>query len=217
MITRRLAGILGWPVLLLTVFAPGGVCWAGEAPLLLKEMGLRTRYDPATRSSSQTRLFLLAIGDTSRQDERALGRARAGLGRFAMNAAQYFPNGDGTWKLLNFRLPERTVEETQRFLGIIADPKVKEFLKSPYDFPGDFGQPGDFVFKCSSIPKSELPHPFRAVSEEALQPIEGIFQYNEDGTMTLLLREPHDEDGSAQKAFEHLKGEIEALPPGPQS
>lgn len=104
MITRRLAGILGWPVLLLTVFAPGGACWAGEAPLLLKEMGLRTRYDSANPNGSQTRLFVLTVGDTSSQDERGFARARARLGHFAMNAAQYFPNRDGTWKHLNLRL-----------------------------------------------------------------------------------------------------------------
>lgn len=177
----------------------------GAYALSLRVMGRRFGYDPATGLQRDTTLYLVTLGDPEREDERALNRAQAGFGAFAMNAAQYFPNEDGTWRVFNFRLPRDNDEaDKQAFLDFLASREARDVLQDAYERK-DFGKPSGFVYRRMRLEAAELPYPFNRSSREALAPFIGIFIYNADSTGKLLIRQPNDEDGKAQEVFAGLK------------
>lgn len=191
-------------VILVRDSKPAQVPRGGAHDLALRETGRRFSHDPATGISRDVKLYLLTLGDTSREDERALGRAQAGFGVFAMNSAQYFPNGDGSWRVFNFRLPRDNDEADKRaFLDFLASADGRRLLEDPYARE-DYGAPSGFLYRKMRLSSAELPPPLERASREALLPVTGIFQYNADGTAKLLLNEPYDEEGRAQQVFERL-------------
>lgn len=173
--------------------------------LSLRRMGTRTTFTPGRPQPSEAGLYLLTIGDPTAEDARALNRAQAGFGHFAMNAAQYFANGDGTWKLVSLRLPAHSApdEEKQAFLEALRRPDVRRAAEDPYQAP-DIGRPGDFVEIRRAVPGKELPAPLDALTPEALAGVQAVFRYHADGTMKLLLAQPWDEEERAREVFERI-------------
>lgn len=179
----------------------------GSYSLALREMGNRYSHDPATGISRDVKLYLITLGDPSREDERALSRAQAGFGVFAMNSAQYFPNGDGSWRVFNFRLPRDNDEAGKRaFMDFMASLEARRVLEDAYARE-DYGTPEGFVYRKMRIEASQLPTPLNRASREALSPFIGLFQYNADGTAKFLLNDPFDEEGKAQEVYERLQSE----------
>lgn len=176
----------------------------GSYALALREMGRRYSQDPVTGVARDVKVYLVTLGDPSREDERTAGRNQAGFGAFAMNAAQYFPNGDGTWRVFNFRLPRENDEaDKQAFFNFLMSRSAEDVLRDPYERK-DFGVSGGFVYRRMRIDSSELPAPFNRSKPEALAPFIGLFHYNADGAGKLIIREPDDEKGKAQEVFARL-------------
>ena len=155
-------------------------------------------------------LCVITLGDTAWQDAKAdmRGKALQGVfGPFALSAAQYAPNGDGTWRMWNFRPPKP--EETVAWVEYVSSTEVADFL-SKFDrmVPQDFGNPGDFIYVRGHIATSELLEPFNRASAETLASALSLFRYNEDGTMRMELRDPYWEEDKAQAIFNALSAEI---------
>jgi len=173
-------------------------------------LGMRESGDRTEISADQLvtkKVFILVIGDPSREDQRMMGRTLAGLGAFAMDSAQYFHNEDTSWRVFNFRMP--SPGESEAFIDFLSDPRAEQFLKDPY-VRENVGKPGDFVYKNMNVPQSDLPAPLSRASTKTLEAIAGIFRYNADGTMKIFLKQPLDEEENAKQVYWQLKKEIEA-------
>lgn len=156
-----------------------------------------------------TKEFRLAYGDTSAQDAVANSPGRSNFGPFAMNAAFYYHNADGSWNLFNFRLPSESltdphaIVERASFLEFLGRPEVRELMGEPYT-KTNFGKQTDFIYKRMELKTTELPEPFRHLPKPVLDTVESIFQYNVDGTAKIFLRKDFDLDGNAQGIFNYL-------------
>lgn len=158
----------------------------------------------------QEKEYRLAYGDTSQQDAIANSPTRSAFGPFAMNAAFYFHNPDGTWNLFNFRLPSESmtdpaaIEERARYREYLSRPDVRALMQSPYE-KENFGKPEDYIYKRMGLKTEELPEPFNKYPEAALEKIDSIFQYNADSTAKIYFRKPHDLEGKAQLVLEEIQ------------
>jgi len=175
-------------------------------PLMMKVEGQR-------HSGGRTiNLYVITLGDTTRQDEASYARRDTYQGifaRFAMDAAQYTRNADGTWRMWNLRPPKP--EELDRWRAYLDRREVMDLLvalqKDPA-FAEDFGAPGDFIHTRGHVPPAELPFPLPRANPQTLRPFLALFQYNEDQTMRLELADPDWEEGRAQVVFERLSREL---------
>lgn len=153
--------------------------------------------------------FRMSYGDTSRQEALSRSAARARMGPWGMNAANYYHNENGSWNLFNFRLPSesttdpRALEERQSFRDYQSRPDVRKAVKNA-GAKINFGEPGEFIFKRMGLSSGELPAPLNRLSVEALAPLDHIQQFNEDGTMKIYIKQPMDRDGSAQRVFQRI-------------
>jgi hypothetical protein len=177
-----------------------------EKPLALMMKVEGTRHT----ENGAINLCVITLGDTAWQDAKADMRSKSmpgNIGPFALNAAQYAPNGDGTWRMWNFRSP--MPEQTMQWIEYIGSTEVSEFLEN-FDrkTPQDFGKPGDFIHARGHIAASELPEPFNKASAATLASALSLFRYNEDGTWRMELRDPYWEEEKAQVIFNALSAEI---------
>lgn len=199
-------------VVLLTITAftaPSFADGVAEQPkpksLILKEIGKRHRADGSVS------LCAIMLGDTARQDAVADARSKVmqgPLGVFALNAAHYAPNADGTWRMWNFRTP--TPENLMEWVDYITRPEVQEVIETlnKAQAQKDFGGPGEFIWIRAAVPVSELPPPLNRLSAETLAPVLSFFHYNEDGTIRIELKDPFWEGPNARVVFESMIAEI---------
>jgi len=158
--------------------------------------------------------FRVSYGDPRKQDAEAVSPSRTSLGPFAMNAAFYYHNADGTWNLFNFRLPSESlteasaIDERLKFRDYLGRKEVRSLMGNPYN-QVDFGSDGDFIVKRMKLTHDRLPEPFNQLSTGVLESIESILIYNADGTGKIYFRKPLDLDGFAQTVFERLNREIQ--------
>jgi hypothetical protein len=157
-------------------------------------------------SSVLVAVYKLAVGDPEPELSRALTRSH--LGDFAANAAQYFPNRRGGWKVRNFRLPKNQ-EEVPDFLAYLRRPDVGAILEDSMTIV-DFGEPQGFVYMRTSLASQQLPEPWNKLSAQALAPIQMIQQSNADGTQSVYLAPPFDREGEVQKALAAIHAELGA-------
>jgi|GEM_PF-3365042 len=190
-----------------------------EKPLALMMRVEGTRYIMQFDGEKYTiqgtvKLCSITLGDTAEQDAKANGRGKVyqrELGPFALNAAQYTPNGDGSWRMWNFRPPkfDAKLEEMSEWIEYLGRKDVSEFLENfDRNATQNFGKPGDFIYVRGHIAVSELPEPFNRASAETLKAVLSLFRYNEDGTMRVELRDPYWEEDKAQAIFNALSAEI---------
>ncbi len=189
------------------VWAQGAFAAATEKALTLVHYGYWSEL--VNGEPVSTKEYRMSYGDPSAQEAAAMSSGRSAMGPFAMNAAFYFQNPDGTWNLFNFRLPSesltdpKALDERQRFRDYLSRADVRELLNDPYT-KVDFGQPGDFIYKRMGLSGSELPDPFKRFPVAAMGKIEAIFQFNADLTAKLYFRKPYDLEGKAQPVFQEL-------------
>jgi hypothetical protein len=183
---------------------------AKPLPLMLKALGTRyvLRDDVVIGSVN---LCVITFGDTVWQDAAADARSKVmqgPLGAFALNAAHYAPNADGTWRMWNFR--PATPENLMEWVDYIARPEVQKVIDNlnKAETQKDFGGPDEFIWIRASVKASELPYPLNRMSAETLAPVLSIFHYNEDGTMRIELRDPFWEAPKALVIFERMNAEL---------
>jgi len=177
---------------------------AAPGPLALKPLGHRYY----SKTGADVPLYCITVGDTSAED-RKLEHRPDQLMPFKLDAAQYGAVGDGFWRLARFRMPDLGPRgDAEAFLAFLRRKDVQALLNSDIYADADFGEPGDYIYKRRRLPASELPAPFDRLSAEALAPVATIFRYNADGTMSVLLKGPDDEEGRAQRVLERIQAEL---------
>lgn len=188
----------------LALLAVLAVSAAAENPRLVQS-GSRSWWENGAVRSVE--VYKLVVGDPSRAEQLAM--ARQGMGHFAQNAAMYFPNEDGTWRMRNYRVPEYAGPEAERdaFIDELRRPDVAAIVEDA-DNIVDFGAPENYVYTRRSIPREQLPSPWNRLSPAALKDVVMIMRFNGDGTQKAFIRTPEDQGEAAQAVLSKMLAEL---------
>lgn len=176
-----------WSLLAAFLAAPAA---AGPVEIFLESYG----------SLGGQHVFKLMVGDTTRQSLLAHERGRFNPTPFDPNAAHYYPNGDGSWRVWNWRLPG-SEQEREAFRVFLSKPEVKDILERGEHSVRDFGEPGDFIYQRARIAAGALPEPLAALSPGILARFGLIRQYNADSTIEIYPLRPHDLGEEAERLY----------------